>query len=68
MSDKVNVSQLPKCDFCQDGSDAKYDARTVFGAWANMCEKHFFDYGSGRLGTGYGQELILKEHNPNSES
>ena len=61
MVDKVEVTRLPKCDFCDDGSDASFDAKTIFGSWANMCENHFFEYGFGRLGTGYGQRLVLTE-------
>ena len=48
-------SQLPQCDFCED--EAKYDARTLFGPWANMCESDFQQYGVGKLGLGYGQSL-----------
>jgi len=35
----VFMSKLPKCDFC--GAEASYDAPTVSGAWANMCEECF---------------------------
>ena len=31
------VVNLPKCDFCD--RDAKYDAPTLLGPWAYMCEK-----------------------------
>lgn len=54
----VEVSHIPKCDFC--GSPAKYDGRTGFGGWANMCEMHFHEYGVG-LGLGKWQRLILKK-------
>lgn len=29
----------PKCDFCSER--AVYDAKTKFGPWGYMCEKHF---------------------------
>ena len=58
MSTQVEVSSLPKCDFCL--ADAKYDAKTTLGPWANMCETHFRQFGMG-LGTGKGQKLILKK-------
>jgi hypothetical protein len=67
MSDRVEVPRLPLCDFVEEhekGSPvpfADYDARTKFGPWANMCEMHYQKYGPGRLGTGFGQRLILKE-------
>lgn len=55
------VYRMPDCDFCkQSGVDrvAKYDARTTYGPWANMCEIHFRNNAIGLLGTGHGQELI----------
>ena len=68
----VEVSTPHYCDFCRmdSGSDifdqslesrvkAEYDGATVFGSWANMCEKHFSIYGTG-LGLGKGQRLVLK--------
>ncbi len=58
---EVTVPKLPKCDFCKDEeTKALYDGRTVFGAWGNMCQKHFGMYGVG-LGLGRGQKLIAKE-------
>lgn len=57
MSKSVNVPHLPKCDVCKDGTLAKYDGKTTYGPWANMCESHFQLIGVG-LGTGRGQELI----------
>ncbi len=54
MSTSVKVEQLPSCDFC--GKPAQYDAATVFGPWANMCEADFKTNGIG-LGTGRGQKL-----------
>lgn len=59
MGNNVIVSAKPPCDLC--GAEASYDARIPRqGIWANLCEKHFKSNGC-RLGTGYGQQLILKE-------
>ncbi len=55
---KIEVSKLPKCDFC--ARSAKYDGKTQHGSWANMCPSHFDFWGVG-LGLGRGQELILKK-------
>lgn len=61
MSKSVKVARLPKCDMCEDGTLAQYDAKTKMGPWANMCGPHFNMYAAnnGELGTGRGQELIL---------
>ncbi len=59
---RVEVSELPPCDYCKDssaiGAKAHYDARTKSGKWAYMCRIHFQEYGIG-LGLGIGQELVL---------
>lgn len=55
---EVRVNKLPECDFCQDGRDAEYDAKTSFGSWANMCKGHWLIQ-SGSLGLGVGQKLII---------
>jgi len=61
MGTTVKVSKLPSCDFCLDKSRlAKYDARTTWGTWANLCEFHFNMYTSKELGTGRGQELVVR--------
>lgn len=67
MSDSVEVSELPPCDVCSMGVEssktkAVYDARLpgMGGSWGYVCEKHFQQYGPGRLGTGHGQRLIVK--------
>ena len=52
------VTKVPKCDFCEE--PAEYNARTRFGPWAYLCEKHFKMYGVG-LGLGRGQTLIERE-------
>ena len=36
---KIHRDTLPACDICK--SPAKYDAPTVLGSWANMCEECF---------------------------
>jgi hypothetical protein len=60
------VSEYPRCDFCKNSElhnanvEAHYDAKTVMGPWANMCDKHFKFYGIG-LGLGKGQKLILNK-------
>jgi len=56
MSTSVKVQSLPDCDMC--GETASYDAATSFGAWANLCQNHFRQFGLG-LGTGRGQKLEL---------
>lgn len=61
MSDTVFTDTPPDCDFCEDGTKAKYDAVTKHGGrWANMCEKHMKEHGRyapNQLGTGKGQEF-----------
>lgn len=60
---EVVVEALPNCDFCKEQgkeTQANYDGRTVFGAWANMCHIHFGMYGTG-LGLGRGQKLLLQK-------
>lgn len=37
------VEVLPKCDFC--GEDAYCDCKSVMGGWANMCKKHYQEFG-----------------------
>ena len=62
MSEQVEVSALPKCDFCKFYDfavvDAQYDGKTRQGPWGYMCEKHFKSEGLG-LGTGVGQRLVV---------
>lgn len=60
---EVKVLQLPNCDFCKllnKEVPAEYDAKTIQGPWANMCQKHWDRYSFHKLGTGYGQRLILE--------
>ncbi len=52
------VEKLPKCDFCS--CDARYDAKTINGMWANMCFAHWKEFAEYKsLGIGKGQNLIL---------
>ncbi len=53
MKDK-QVKELPKCDFCKargNDRDAIYDAPTVAGSWANMCQEDYDCYSRGSMGT-----------------
>jgi hypothetical protein len=54
------VTRIPECDFCEgpQKKPAAYDAVTVYGPWANMCEKHFRQHGKGTLGLGLGQKYV----------
>ena len=52
------VSERPDCDF-DCGYEAKFDGRTIMGAWAYMCLNHWMEYGVGKLGAGHGQKLAL---------
>lgn len=51
----IKVHELPKCDFC--GEPAPYDDKTTKGPWANMCQKHWKEYG---FKIGSKRELIVK--------
>jgi len=58
------VEELPNCEICSTltGRTVKagYDAKTIFGVWAYLCEKCFTKYGVG-LGTGKGQKLKVRK-------
>lgn len=61
MSDNVKgetavVARIPNCDVC--GEAAVYDARTIHGPWAMLCEVDYQELGIG-LGIGRGQRLVL---------
>ena len=58
MSNAAFVEELPPCDLC--GNVAHFDARTVSGPWAHLCDLCFGQYGVG-LGTGLGQILKVRE-------
>jgi hypothetical protein len=65
MSTQVIMRELPNCDICakrgRKARKARYDAATRWGPWAYMCNSCWFmDAASRELGTGIGQELILK--------
>lgn len=59
MAREVTVLKYPRCDVC--GAEAHYDAATRQGPWAFLCDKHWKSMTYGRLGTGVGQRLLLKE-------
>lgn len=61
MSKQVEVLTLPECDFCNDGTLAEYDAKTMLGPWAYMCKAHYLIMKVGTLGTGSGQRLVVME-------
>jgi len=60
MGKQVVVFELPDCDICADGTKAKYDAKTRRGPWGNLCEPCWKRHTYRHLGTGFGQELVLK--------
>lgn len=60
MSTTATVTTIPPCDFDATHGPAYADFKTSFGPWANGCEDCFRKYG-GRLGTGYGQKLVVKD-------
>lgn len=58
MSTEVLMATIPSCDFCDE--EAVYDGRMAHrSSWAYFCENHWRTTGIGRLGTGYGQRLVL---------
>jgi len=66
VSTETTVAVAPDCDICKalryaEPKKAEFDARTQSGSWAFMCSDHFELHGLGKLGTGYGQRLVLKE-------
>jgi hypothetical protein len=64
MATEVKVASIPDCDVCKaEGRKPKpaaYDGKTVYGPWAYMCEDDWQKVGVGKLGTGFGQRLILE--------
>ena len=63
MGTAATVTKLPMCNVCDQAGkrvEAHYDGKTFFGPWAYMCRECFPIYGVG-LGTGKGQELIVKD-------
>jgi len=63
VGEQVEVAVLPPCDLCGDGTPASYDTKTTVAgqAWAYLCQAHYEAHGVGRLGTGYGQRLVVKQ-------
>jgi len=66
MGTEVRMSELPDCDTCKmqgKRSKAEYDAKTYRGPWAYMCEDCWSVFAAvpGKLGTGIGQRLIVKD-------
>jgi len=62
----IYLDKLPHCHFCSIKIparivDAKYDGKTIYEWWANMCQQCFDIFGLGRTGFGYAQELRLQE-------
>ena len=57
--ENITYINPPKtCDVCYSQvGDVMYDAKTVYGPWANMCENCFNTIGVG-LGTGLGQRYV----------
>ena len=63
----ARVPHLPTCDMCKE-HPAAYDARMRRSrAWAFLCEGCWTRYGIGRLGTGYGQRLIVRTADHDTE-
>lgn len=60
MSDTAKVAVIPTCDVCKT-FPAVYDGKTVHGPWAYMCQACWDEIGIGRLGTGFGQRLVVRE-------
>jgi hypothetical protein len=54
----ARLAVMPQCDF-NCGETARYDAATVMGPWAYMCQSCFELNGTGKLGLGLGQRLEL---------
>jgi hypothetical protein len=48
-------------DFGQKYKNTMIDGKTIMGPWANMTLESFRKYGTGRLGTGFGQRYAKQE-------
>lgn len=55
------LSPVPEvCDMCKSKFGKHfYDAATIYGPWANLCEPCFDTFGKG-LGIGLGQKYVTK--------
>lgn len=65
MSTVVTITVRPVCDVCQyvtgvTDEPAFFDARTHSGRWANLCYPCWMTETDQRLGTGFGQRLVVK--------
>jgi hypothetical protein len=64
MANVVEMVEIPDCQLCglvEIKTPAKYDAKTIHGPWAYVCETHFKQETYGDLGTGRGQRLVKIE-------
>lgn len=60
MSESVEVSNRPLCNFCDDY--AQYESMMIAGGmYAYLCTEHWMAYGVKKLGTGYGQKLVVRK-------
>ena len=63
MKNITYINPPETCDICHSQvGDVMYDAKTVYGPWANMCENCFNTIGVG-LGTGLGQRYVRRNVN-----
>lgn len=57
---EARMVRIPNCDFPHEvPTPALYDAKTIHGPWAYMCQTHFDSDHRGGLGLGIGQKLVL---------
>lgn len=58
----VAVDEIPDCDYCGQ-CEADWDVPTVYGPWANLCDRCAFTIARhpGKTGVGIGQRLVLRE-------
>lgn len=47
---------MSNCDICK-AEEAKYDARTIWGPWAYVCEGCFQQYTVKKIGLGFATKL-----------
>ena len=53
------MSKIPDCDYCPNPYSAEYDAGTIEGPWAFMCEYHYNLHSKHlELGWGKGQKIV----------
>lgn len=57
----VEMAEMPVCNFC--GSTAAWDAPTIYGPWAYLCDEceQRYRHHPGMTGVGIGQRLIPRE-------